>query len=158
MTTPPKSPLDARRDELANAHYFKERDADELAELSGCMGRIAPRFSGFCYGWDACRVEMQAEIGKLKELTSGHKSEEMFWFKRAKEYEAEIDYLNRMLADERSGDCDKDKTIRRLESNLLNAQDEIKQLQQKISDYEEAMSKYPPNSHAYNVLKKWRTK
>jgi hypothetical protein len=39
----------------------------------------------------AAIAEMQAEVDKLKELTSAHKAEEMFWFKRAKEYEAEID-------------------------------------------------------------------
>ncbi len=33
----------------------------------------------------------------------------------------ELEYTKRLLADERSGDCDKDKTIRRLESNLNNA-------------------------------------
>lgn len=27
-----------------------------------------------------------------------------------------------------------------------------------IKDYEEALAKYPANSHAYNVLKKWREK
>lgn len=41
---------------------------------------------------------------------------------------AEIEYLNRQLADERSGDCDKDKTIRRLESNLTQANAEIERL------------------------------
>ena len=33
----------------------------------------------------------------------------------------ELEYTKRLLADERSGDCDKDKTIRRLERNLNNA-------------------------------------
>jgi hypothetical protein len=29
---------------------------------------------------------------------------------------------------------------------------------EQIADYEEALSKYPANSHAYNALKKWRKK
>jgi hypothetical protein len=35
----------------------------------------------------------------------------------------------------------------------------IKELEQKIEqikDYEEALAKYPANSHAYNVLKKYK--
>jgi hypothetical protein len=50
--------LSARRDELAYEHFMKERDADDLAQLSGCIGRIEPRFSGFCYGFDAACAEL----------------------------------------------------------------------------------------------------
>lgn len=39
--------------------------------------------------------------------------------------QVENEYLKRMLADERSGDCDKDKTIRRLESNLKALEQEL---------------------------------
>ncbi len=44
--------------------------------------------------------------------------------------EAENEYLKRQLADERSGDCDKDKTIRRLESNYNNIQSNLSELEE----------------------------
>jgi septal ring factor EnvC (AmiA/AmiB activator) len=48
--------------------------------------------------------------------------------KKIDSLKAEIHYLNRSLADERSGDCDKDKTIRRLTNNFSNLQTENKNL------------------------------
>ena len=50
----------------------------------------------------------------------------------------ELEYTKRLLADERSGDCDKDKTIRRLERNLNNALSENAILREALSRYEAA--------------------
>ena len=47
----------------------------------------------------------------------------------------ELEYTKRLLADERSGDCDKDKTIRRLERNLNNALSENAILREALEFY-----------------------
>lgn len=47
----------------------------------------------------------------------------------------ELEYTKRLLADERSGDCDKDKTIRRLERNLNNALSENAVLREALEFY-----------------------
>lgn len=49
--------------------------------------------------------------------------------------ESEINYLNRMLADERSGDCDKDKTIRRLESNYQSLKEQCEKMEKALEFY-----------------------
>ena len=49
----------------------------------------------------------------------------------------ELEYTKRLLADERSGDCDKDKTIRRLEINLNNALSENEILREALEEIKE---------------------
>lgn len=49
--------------------------------------------------------------------------------------QAEIEHLKRMLADERSGDCDKDKTIRRLGSNYQSLLEQCEKIEKALEFY-----------------------
>lgn len=98
MTTTPKPTLDERsltinyRSLLERADALKRTGKEiELLYVEGAIELLNKEKSTI--------AEMQAEIDELKELTSGHKSEEMFWFKRAKEYEAEIERLQIALGE-----------------------------------------------------------
>lgn len=54
--------------------------------------------------------------------------------------QAEIEHLKRMLADERSGDCDKDKTIRRLGSNYQSLLEQCEKLAELLESARDTVS------------------
>lgn len=68
------------------------------------------------------KEEAEAEIAKQEEEYRKLEFEHSLTLAKRTEAEREIEHLNRQLADERSGDCDLQKTIRRLQCNFENVQ------------------------------------
>lgn len=74
------------------------------------------------------------------------------------ELKAENNYLNRMLADERSGDCDKDKAIKRLTSNLEICDNELAASESRIEKLREALEFYADKNNWYDANAKYTEK
>jgi hypothetical protein len=71
--TTPKDEREKLRDKLANEHYYEFVQQDEDNKCS--LNWLAPRFSAFCYGWDACEKIKATLDHDLAVMASKHGKE-----------------------------------------------------------------------------------
>lgn len=145
-----------RRDAAALDHYHLNNDAD----LKESLNRIAPRYSGFCYGADWARDEWH-EMGPLKAERDAlqKQCDEL----RAK-HEELLSYLPKVPTEPYARDMA--RKLDATEQMLQQAERKVKELKAELAEisaenerYRKEMAKITngiPSEWAYAVLKKDR--
>ena len=144
--TRPAAPLEEEdwqkeRDRLARKHYDEYVELDE--QNANSLNWIAPRFSAFCYGWDAsrardarelankdvCIAELKAEVEHWKSLSREHQDRGLELeaeVERLKVYEETAEKLGMNLVNERAArqkaEAERDGLVKALEK--ITAKDE----------------------------------